>query len=367
MASPFGGKLAGNPYSSRRTPQLIGEVLGRAVAHIRPVPATHLPRPEYIPSQARKAAALRQMRSYRVYELLHWLNRQHFDGRGKFVLTDTHLKLMASLLNQSTVTLRRLLRQMIREGLFLHREMSKFPYVALVGRVEVTRRLSVCCDEAGVASPGEVSYRKEVLEWEDFSELQKFAASTFNGWLRVTRHEQKHLRWEDLEALWNRSRPTLDAWIEKADIKKRHNIARTLGPGPCPDDIYTWTEVYDGKTYVCWQRANTYVSHGVSRQARRGVCRHAAAELGVAHPDIRGEGMEIIRTNWPWVELTGEQKLRMRKRMGREIQEHPDQTHYRHIASFISYRNGKTYQAWMCEHVALDKRLHWSLEEGQIP
>jgi hypothetical protein len=331
-----------------------------ALSHVRCVPELHH-KVEYIPSHARKASALKLMATYRVYVLLQHINRYRYQGHGKFVLTEEDIALLAEWLHLSPTRVGRLVKQMIKEDVFLYSNASNFPYISLVGRKSLTKRLAQLALEADVPDPGEVSYRKEVLEFEDFASLQKVSAQMLNGWLRVDKHGQRRLRWEDLEALWGKSRTILNKWLDKANIRKVHNYARIDGPGPCPDDTYTWSRRVRGRVYVCWQRANTYISEGLSKQANRGVCRNAAAELCEAHPEVCGEGIEYIRSNWPYAELPQDRRIKAFKRMRRGIRDHPDKTHYRHIGTIISRKTGRSYQTWLCEHVAQDEELQREL------
>jgi hypothetical protein len=341
-------------------PHHISTLIKKAVGHVRLAPEEVHP-PEYIPANARKASALGLMKSYRVYVLLQHLNRHQFSGRGKFVLTPNWLDTLAAWLDLSPVTLKRTLRKMIAEGIFL-RAHSRLPYVALVGREALSARLAELAQQAYDPAPYEMSYRKEVLSLKDFASLKRFSAMTLNGWLRVAAHSQKRLRWEDLEPLWGRTRPTLNDWIEIADIRKIYNIAYFEPPGPCPEDIHTWMMTLRGKDYVCIQRANTYVSEGLSKQAKRGVCRKAAARMCEASEN-GGESLKHPRTNWPYIELAPEKRARSFKRMRKAIAEHPDRTYYRHDWDRIGLRTGRTYQIWHCPHRAIhDPVTQWEWE-----
>lgn len=342
------------------TPIPIASLIEKAVGHVRLAPEEVHP-PEYIPANARKASALGLMKPYRVYVLLQHLNRYQFSGRGKFVLTPHWLDTLAAWLDLSPVTLKRTLRQMIVEGIFL-RAHSRLPYVALVGREALSARLAELAQQAHVPAPYEMSYRKEVLNLKDFASLKQLSAMTLNGWLRVAARNLKRLRWEDLEALWGRTRPTLNGWIEIADIRKIHNFAYFDPPGPCPEDIHTWVMTLRGKEYVCIQRANTYVSEGLSKQANRGVCRKAAARMCEASEN-GGESLKHPRTNWPYIELAPEKRARAFKRMRKAIAEHPDKTYYRHDWDRIGLGTGRTYQIWHCMHRAiLDPLTQWEWE-----
>jgi hypothetical protein len=343
------------------TPQSIAALIEQATAHVRLAPE-QFHRPEYIPSLARLACALGLMKSYRMYVLLQHLNRYALAGRGKFVLTDQHLKTLATWLNLSPITIQRTIKQMIAEGIFLYSEASHYPYISLVGRVQLTRKLSELATAAGIPDPQEVSYRKEVVELEDFSSLRRFSAVVFNGWLRVSSHAQCRIRWEDLEGLWGRSRPTLDAWIEIAGIHKIHNVAYFEPPGPFPEDIYVWQKRVRGRPYFCVQRANTLVSEGLTRQANRGVCRKAAAMMCKASEN-GGESPKLIRSNWPYVEVSSKHRKKAYKRMQKGIDEHPEKTHYRHERDTVSRKTGKVYQVWLCVHREIhDLRTQWEWE-----
>jgi hypothetical protein len=347
------------------TPAPISQVIAQAVSHVVCAPEYHH-RPEYIPSNARKAAALKLTATYRVYVLLQHLNRYRYRGRGKFVLTGQDTHQLSQWLNLSPIRVERLIKQMAKEGVFLRSPCAAFPYISLVSRKEVNIRLSRLSQEKNLPDFDEVSYRKEVLEFEDFSGLQMFSAQTFNGWLRVSKHAKKRLRWGDLERLWCRTRPALEAWINRANIRKIHNYARTDGPGPSPDDIHVWHHQVRGRVYVCWQRANTYVPEGLTKQANRGVCRNAAAEMCDRHPELCGESIARIRTNWPYIGLPRDKRVRAFKRMQRGIREHPDRTHYRHVSNYVSRWTGRSYQTWLCEHAAVDKDLERELYLQEI-
>jgi hypothetical protein len=342
-------------------PRHISTFIKRSVGHVR-LAEEEFRRPEYIPSLARLAAALGLMKSYRVYVLLQHLNRHALAGRGKFVLTAQHLATLSKWLKLSPLTIKRTIRQMTTEGIFLYAKASKYPYVSLVGRVPLTRKLSELAAKAGISDPLEVSYRKEVLDLEDFASLRRFSAIVFNGWLRVSSHAERRIRWEDLEGLWGRSRPTLDAWIDIAGIHKIHNVAYFEPPGPFPEDIYVWQKRVRGETYFCIQRANTLVSEGLTRQANRGVCRKAAAMMCKASEN-GGESPELIRSNWPYVEVPSKHRKKAYKRMQKGIGEHPEKTHYRHERDTLSPRTGKVYQVWLCVHREIgDLRTQWEWE-----
>jgi hypothetical protein len=343
------------------TPQPIAALIEQATGHVRLAPE-EFQRPEYIPSLARLASALGLMKSYRLYVLLQHLNRHAFAGRGKFVLTDQHLATLAKWLKLSPLTIKRTIRQMIAEGIFLYAKASKYPYVSLVGRVPLTRTLAKMGLAKGIPEPQEVSYRKEVLDLEDFSSLRRFSALVFNGWLRVSSHAERRIRWEDLEGLWGRSRPTLDAWIDIAGIHKIHNVAYFEPPGPFPEDIYVWQKQVRGRPYFCIQRANTLVSEGLTRQANRGVCRKAAAMMCKAS-ETGGESPELIRTNWPYVEVPSKRRKQAYKRMQKGIGEHPEKTHYRHEKDTASLKTGRLYQVWLCVHREIgDLVTQWEWE-----
>jgi hypothetical protein len=342
------------------TPVPIGQVIAQAVSHVVCAPEYHH-RPEYIPSNARKASALKLLTTYRVYVLLQHLNRYRYRGHGKFVLTDEDIHQLAEWLNLSPARITRLIKHMIKDSIFVRAAYCDFPYISLAGRKQVNQNLSQLALDKGIPHPGEISYRKEVLELEDFDNLQKLSAKLLNGWLRVSQHAKKRLRWQDLEGLWGRSRTILYKWLEKANIRKIHNYARVDGPGPCPDDLHVWHHQVRGRVYVCWQRANTYVPEGLTKQANRGVCKTAAAEMCDRHPELCGEGIKHPRTNWPYVDLPRDKRIKAFKRMQRGIREHPDRTHYRHVSNYVSRWTGRSYQTWLCEHVAVDKDLEREL------
>jgi hypothetical protein len=354
-------KLNARPVT---TPRPIAALIEQATAHVRLAPE-QFHRPEYIPSLARLSSALGLMKCYRMYVLLQHLNRYAFAGRGKFVLTERHLKSLAKWLSLSPITIKRTIRQMIAEGIFVYSKTSKFPYIDLVGRVQLTRKLSELATVEGIPDPQEVSYRKEVVELEDFSGLQRFSAVVFNGWIRVSSHAEQRIRWEDLEGLWGRSRPTLDTWIDIAGIHKFFNVAYFEPPGPFPEDIYVWEKRVKGQPYFCIQRANTLVSEGLTRQANRGVCRKAAAMMCKASEN-GGESPELIRSNWPYGEVPSKRRKKAYKRMQKGIDDHPEKTHYRHEQDTVSTKTGKVYQVWLCVHRAIGDKVtlrEWELRK----
>ena len=201
------------PHKNDSSPTPIGQVIAGSLSHVSHTPEL-FNKVEYIPSNARKAIALKLQKTYRIYILLQHLNRYRHRGHGKFVLTESDLEFLSEHLHRSPITIERLIERMIKDDIFVHGKFCRFPYISLVSQVKLSQRLALLAKARGIPELAEVSYRKEVLELSDFASLQSVSSQMLNGWLRVSKRNTRRLRWEDLSALWNKSRPTLTKWLK---------------------------------------------------------------------------------------------------------------------------------------------------------
>lgn len=320
-----------------------------------------------LPSTARKAAALGLFKFYRVYEVLKHIDRVHHDGRGKFVIGGEILQDAATACGVSPLTIKRTIRDEAAQGLFWRLTITPkwraddILYVELVSRKNVELALSERAAAAGVYDAYQVSRRKALLRLADFEDLQTLAAFCFASWLAVRKGSEFTGRWADLVSAWGRSRRTIREWIAISGVTIVHNFGYipaedTAGPALNAaltlqgNDVPTWRETIDGKEYVVFYRANTFVAPGQEhvKTGRRGIAKRAAAHLRRG-----GDSPDFTRTNHDMLEAHDRYRKLKRIRKLRNLS--PERTHYTREAAFKRkrYRQTRQVNRWDILHYGM--------------
>lgn len=298
------------------------DLLPKATQHIKHDPLQDMrgDHVHFLPSTARKSIALGYVTDWRIYELLKHFDRLQLGGTGKFVLSETILRAVASAAGLAPITVKRIIRQSI-PGLFWTVTITRnwraddTLHIALPKRRRLEAQLSSIAEgeDKDIYDPTRVSKYKAFLSVEDFRKLQRLEALCFAAWINDRKPGKDDpvlpndsgsmtIPLYELERAWGRDHKIIQRWVRMAGIIKKRRVGyaniKELGEKKTQwleasldhNGVYHWSN----NQRLLYPRASTYIAPDTSKRGSPSIARKTAA-------DIRSGGdASRIRTNHDW-------------------------------------------------------------------